>query len=173
MGQTTVNKAKDIEHVFLVPENPVALPGVVQAIHDADVILIGPGSLYTSIIPNLLVPEIGAAIKASNAPKIYVCNVMTQPNETLGYKASDHVRALVRHIGQGVITHVLVNTGRVQPEVLEKYRGAGADFVEPDEAAISILGVKPIRGDFIDDTNLVRHHPLKLASAILRLVTRL
>lgn len=173
LGQTSVNKAPNIEHAFLVPDNPRALPGVLRAIHEADFIIIGPGSLYTSIIPNLLVPEIGEAIKASPAPKIYVCNVMTQPNETQGYKASDHVRALIRHIGPGVISHVLVNNGRVHGKVLEKYRSTGADYVQPDEAAISILGVRPVHGNFIDDANLVRHNPVKLAASIFRLVAKL
>ena len=84
IGQSNVNKARNIVSVSITPADPPALPGAVEAIHEAEVIIIGPGSLFTSIIPNLLVPEIAAAIKASKAPKIYVCNVMTQPNETLG-----------------------------------------------------------------------------------------
>lgn len=173
MGQSAVNKSSEIDHTFLVPEEPLALPGVVRAIREADVIIIGPGSLFTSIIPNLLVPAIGQAIKESPAPKIYVCNVMTQPHETASYKASDHVKALIRHIGPGVITHVLVNKGKVQPDVLAKYQSVGAEYVEPDEDAIAILGVRPMHGNFIDDTNLVRHDSSRLASAIFRIVARL
>jgi uncharacterized cofD-like protein len=101
MGQSLVNKSSGIYEAFLVPESPRALPGVVEAIAEADVIIIGPGSLFTSIIPNLLVPEITQAIRNSDAPKIYVCNVMTQPGETAGFTASDHVKAIIRHIGQG------------------------------------------------------------------------
>lgn len=173
IGQCKVNRAEEIKQVFLIPEAPAALPGVVNAIREADMIIIGPGSLYTSIIPNLLVPEIAAAIRASSAPKIYVCNVMTQPNETAQMKASDHVRAIINHIGPGVITHVLVNNGRVKEEVLERYRKTGADYVVPDENAIAMLGVRPMHGNFVDVTNLVRHHPQKLASAIFRLTAKL
>jgi len=173
VGQSFISKTAQIRQVFLIPEAPRALPGVVTAIQEADVIIIGPGSLYTSIIPNLLVPEIAEAIKASTVPRIYVCNVMTQPQETAGFTAADHVRALIAHIGPGVITHVLVNNGRVHEDVLEKYRAAGAEYVTPDEEAIEILGVRPLHGNFIDDTNLVRHHPQKLATAIFRIAAKL
>ena len=156
-----------------MPHSPRALPGVLEAIRLADVIIIGPGSLFTSIIPNLLVPEIAEAIRASDAPKIYVCNVMTQPGETAGFKASDHVRAIIRHIGQGVITHALVNIGEVEDRVLERYQATGAQYVVPDEDAIEMLGVTPLHGNFINITNLVRHDPEKLASTIFRLVAKL
>lgn len=173
MGQVNVNKSEGIQEVFLQPERPKALESAVKAIHEAEVIVIGPGSLYTSIIPNLLVPEIAEAIKASKAPKIYVCNVMTQPNETVGYSAADHVRAIIRHIGQGVITHVMLNSGKVPPEVVERYREKGADYIQPDETEIEMLGVRPIHGPFIDVSNVVRHHPHKLAAAIFRIAARI
>lgn len=172
-GQVNVNKAENIASVSLIPPNPSALPGAVKAIQEAEMIVIGPGSLYTSIIPNLLVPEIAAAIKASKAPKIYVCNVMTQPNETLNYTAADHVRALIRHIGQGVITHVLLNSGKVPPEVLERYSAKGAIYIMPEETEIEMLGVRPIHGPFIDVSNVVRHNPQKLSTAIFRIAARL
>jgi uncharacterized cofD-like protein len=173
-GQSRVNKALKIRRAFLEPEAPLALPGVIEAIEDADVIIIGPGSLFTSIIPNLLVPEISEAIRRNTrAPKIYVCNVMTQVGETAGFSASDHVRAIMRHIGKGVITHALVNNGRVADEVLERYRQTGAEYVEPDEDAIEMMGVRALHGNFLDVTNLVRHHPQKLASTIFRVVARL
>ena len=172
-GQVNVNKAENIASVSLIPPNPSALPGAVKAIQEAEMIVIGPGSLYTSIIPNLLVPEIAAAIKASKAPKIYVCNVMTQPNETLNHTAADHVRALIHHIGQGVITHVLLNSGKVPAEVLERYSAKGAKYIVPEEAEIEMLGVRPIHGPFIDVSNVVRHNPQKLSTAIFRIAARL
>ena len=132
-GQVNVNKAAHIAHVFLVPDNPRALPGAVEAIRGAEVIIIGPGSLFTSIIPNLLVPEIAEAIKKSDAPKIYVCNVMTQPEETCGYSAADHVRAIIRHIGPGVVTHVLLNSAKVPDDVLVRYSAIGAEYIPADE----------------------------------------
>ena len=173
VGQSLITKTSNIHEIFLVPHSPRALPGVLEAILLADVIIIGPGSLFTSIIPNLLVPEIAEAIRASDVPKIYVCNVMTQPGETAGFKASDHVRAIIRHIGQGVITHALVNIGEVEDRVLERYQATGAEYVVPDEDAIEMLGVTPLHGNFINITNLVRHDPEKLASTIFRLVAKL
>ncbi|HEX9997158.1 MAG TPA: gluconeogenesis factor YvcK family protein [Abditibacterium sp.] len=172
-GQVNVNKAQNIASVYLMPQEVSALPGAVKAIQEAEMIVIGPGSLFTSIIPNLLVPEIAAAIKASKAPKIYVCNVMTQPNETLDFSAADHVRALIRHIGQGVITHVLINSARVPDEVLARYEAKGAKFIAPEETEIEMLGVRPIHGPFIDVSNVVRHNPQRLATAIFRIAARL
>ena len=173
LGQKNVNGARDIVSVSISPPDPPALPGAVEAIREAEVIIIGPGSLFTSIIPNLLVPEIAEAIKASRAPKIYVCNVMTQPNETLGMTAADHVRAITRHIGSGVITHVLVNSAPVPPEALERYRESGALPVQVEETELELLGVRPIHGPFLDVSNVVRHHPGKLATAIFRIAARL
>jgi uncharacterized cofD-like protein len=195
VGQVEVNKSHDIARAFLTPEAPGALPGAVKAIQEAEVIVIGPGSLFTSIIPNLLVPDIAKAIKASKAPKIYVCNVMTQPNETLGYSAADHVKAIIRHIGNGVITHVLVNNAKVPDDVVERYQAQGADVVEVVEAEIELLGVRAIAGPYVDlafletqnseeeqqklkakdvaPLNVVRHNPNRLAAAIFRIAARL
>ena len=172
-GQANVNKARDIQCVAITPENPPALPGAVEAIREAEIIIIGPGSLFTSIIPNLLVPEIAGALKASRAPKIYVCNVMTQPNETLGMSAADHVRAITRHIGQGVITHVLLNSTPIPLQTLERYKESGAAPVAIDESELELLGVRPIHGPFLDASNVARHHPGKLATAIFRIAARL
>ena len=173
VSQVKVNAAEGIVRAFLEPAAPKALPSAIKAIQEAEIITIGPGSLYTSIIPNLLVPEIAAAIKASKAPKIYICNVMTQPNETLGYSAADHVRAIINHIGPGVVTHVLINSGRVAPEVLAKYESKGARYIEPEEAEIEMLDVRAIHGQFIDVSNVVRHSPHKLAAAIFRIAARI
>lgn len=173
MGQVNVHEAMGVQEVFLKPSAPRALPDVLSSIEEADIILIGPGSLYTSILPNLLVPEIGAALKKAKGVKIYVCNVMTQRHETTGYKASDHVRAIMRHVGKDAIDIVLVNNMRVPEEILERYRNAGADWVEPDLAAIEMMGPRPIQGNFVDVTNVVRHNPQKLAQAVFRIVSRL
>ncbi len=172
-GQANVNKARDIVCVSITPDNPRALPGAVEAIREAEIVIIGPGSLFTSIIPNLLVPEIAEALKASHAPKIYVCNVMTQPNETLEMTAADHVRAITRHIGTGIITHVLLNSTPIPPAMLERYEGTGAKPVVIDESELELLGVRPIHGPFLDVSNVVRHHPGKLATAIFRIAARL
>jgi uncharacterized cofD-like protein len=172
-GQSKINQTQNIDHVYLMPEKPRALPAVIEAIQDAEIIIIGPGSLFTSILPNLLVPEIAAAIKDSTAPKIYVCNVMTQPHETDDFKASDHLRAIKRHAGSDLVTHVLVNTGRIPEETQERYAQTGAQMVEADVDALRMLGVRPLKGNFIDVTNVVRHNPRKLASVIFRLASKL
>lgn len=172
-GQSKINQTQNIDHVYLMPDKPRALPAVIEAIRDAEIIIIGPGSLFTSILPNLLVTEIAAAIQASTAPKIYVCNVMTQPHETDDFKASDHLRAIKRHAGSNLVTHVLVNTGRIPEETQERYAQTGAHMVEADVDALRMLGVRPLKGNFIDVTNVVRHNPRKLASVIFRLASKL
>jgi uncharacterized cofD-like protein len=179
IGQSVINTCEDIDRVFLIPDNPRALPGVVEAIEDAEIIILGPGSLFTSILPNLLVPEIAAAIKASRAPKIYVCNVMTQPGETGGFTATDHVRALVHHIGPNVITHVLVNSGKVPAEILERYHKTGADRVAFNADELEMLGVRAIKGNFMEITDragakhVVGHNPQKLAQTIFRIAGKM
>lgn len=179
VGQSRINTCEDIERVFLTPSDPRALPNVISAIEEADVILIGPGSLYTSILPNLLVPEIAEAIKKSSAPKIYICNVMTQPGETTGYSATDHVRAVIRHIGPGVMTHVLVNSGKVSEEVLGRYQNKGAAPVHYNTRELEMLGVRVIKGSFIEISDapnakhVVRHHSQKLAQMVFRIVAKL
>jgi uncharacterized cofD-like protein len=172
-GQSKINQTRNIDYVYLMPDKPRALPAVVEAIQDAEIIIIGPGSLFTSILPNLLVPEIAAAVKASSAPKIYVCNVMTQPHETDNFKASDHLRAITRHGGSDLVTHVLINTGRIPGDTERRYAETGAYLVEADVDALRMLGVRPLRGNFIDVTNVVRHNPRKLASIIFRLASKL
>lgn len=110
-----------IIHVDTVPSAPIAVGDALEAIRNADLITLGPGSLYTSVLPDLLVPEILTAIKESSAPCMYICNVMTQPGETLGYTVSDHLKALVDHVGKGVIDYVLVNNGVPKKDVLKRY----------------------------------------------------
>jgi uncharacterized cofD-like protein len=173
IGQVAVHEAEHVQEVFLSPDAPPALPDVLRAIAEADVILIGPGSLYTSIMPNLLVPEIREAIREAKAVRIYVCNVMTQRHETTNFKASDHVRAIVRHVGKDMIDIALINNTKIPEEVLDRYRKAGADWVEPDADAIEMMGIRAVQGNFIDVTNLVRHNPKKLAQAVFRIVAKL
>ena len=179
IGQSKIMACENIDRVFWIPENPGALPGAVAAICEAEIIILGPGSLFTSILPNLLVPEIADAIKASRAPKIYVCNVMTQPGETGGYSATDHVRALIHHIGPNVITHVLVNSGKVPQEILSRYQSRGADRVVFNADELEMLGVRAIKGNFMEITDragtkhVVGHNPQKLAQTIFRVAEKL
>jgi len=167
-GQSKVNQSRPrIVRAFLEPADAAPLPEALEAIHRATMIVIGPGSLYSSIIPNLLVRDIAAAIRKSSALRVYVCNVMTQPHETDGYKASDHVRALLDH--GGAVDYVMVNTRRPAPSALRRYRESGADLVEPDLEAVRALGVKTVPGDFINNETLVRHDHVKLAHGLFQL----
>lgn len=170
-GETNITKSPAaIRHVMLHPSTINPLPETLRAIELADCIVMGPGSVYTSIVPNLLVSGIPEAIAASDALKVYVCNVMTQPGETDGFAASDHVRAVAKHTEQRVFNHVLVNQERPSQTLLEKYARENQFFVEPDVAVIREMGYRPIVGNYISQTDVVRHDHEKLADAILKLM---
>jgi len=159
-------KGKRIRRVSLEPADVRPVPEAIRAILEADVIILGPGSLYTSILPNLLVPGIADAIRRSRAMRVYVCNVMTQPGETDGYRASDHVQALLDHAGPGIIDYVVLNGGRVPPGLAEKYRREGQFPVAADLPALQALGVVPVTRALISHADMARHEPERLAAAV-------
>ncbi len=170
-GESNIPKQrKRVRYVYLDPPDALPVDAALQAIDDADVILLGPGSLYTSVIPNLLVNSVAERIRASAALKIYICNVMTQPGETDGFDAADHIRAIMEHGGQGLIQYCLINSAAIPPEVAQRYHEQGAEVVTADIARIRALGVIPVVRPLISDSNLARHHPQKLADAIVELV---
>ncbi len=171
-GETQiVGSGRKIERVWLRPENASPQADAIDAINEADAIILGPGSVFTSIAPNLLVEGIADAIHRSKAVKIYVCNVMTQPGESDGFAASDHVAAVASHApGKRLFDYVLVNKQRPSAEALEKYKGAGQKFVEPDIEQIRAMGYTPILGNFVSQTNVLRHDTDKLSDAISKLV---
>ncbi len=147
-------------------------PAALRAIAEADLVILGPGSLYTSILPNLVVPGVAEALAASPAVKVYVCNVMTQPGETRGYTASDHVRALREHAREGAVDYVLVNVQPVPADLLERYAAEGAHPVRVDRAKVRALGPQVVEADLLYCQGYVRHDAAKLAAAILRLALR-
>lgn len=170
-GETSITKSPlAIRKIILNPSDVKPLQEVTEAIRLANAIIIGPGSVYTSVIPSLLVDGMVDAIEKSNAVKIYVCNVMTQPGETDSYRASDHVKSVIEHANKRIFNYVLVNKEVPIIPLLEKYRQEGAELVSPDMDQIREMGYKAILGNFISQTNVVRHDPQKLAQAILRLV---
>ncbi len=171
-GESQITRArKRIRRIGLKPADVAPLPEVLQAIADAELIVLGPGSLYTSVIPNLLVGGVADAIRASRATRVYTCNVMTQPGETDGFSASDHVRALRDLVGPDLITHVLVNVQRPRNRVLlARYQAEGAEPVKPDLEAIRQLGVLPIGEALISEEHLVRHDPHRVARALVRVL---
>jgi uncharacterized cofD-like protein len=170
-GETNIAHSDlKIKRIALSPADAPPLPEVLEAIETADVIVIGPGSVYTSIVPNLLVHGIAEALHRSRAKKVYICNVMTQPGETDGFSASDHVKAIDGHVSRPVFDYILVNTGVPSLELLNKYRQTGATLVESDPDRIRRMGYRPIAGNFISQTDVVRHDPESLAEAIMRLL---
>lgn len=170
-GESNITKVKSrIERVFLRPEHCSASDDALEAIEEADAIVIGPGSLYTSILPNLLIEELSAAISKSLVPKIYVCNAMTQPFETYGLSAFDHVNAIVNHTRPEIITHCIVNNGKIPDKILERYREEEADRVTPDTEAIKSLGYRVVEADVVSTTDYVRHHSGKLARSVIDII---
>lgn len=150
-----------IERVYLQPESPAAFPGAIRAILDADVIVLGPGSLFTSLLPNLLIPDIAHAIRASDAPKVYICNVATQLGETDGFSLDDHISVLENHMGRGFFSHILVNSNLAHPLPASW----SLNLVIPqhaDKIAYDMIAV-----DVIDAAKPWRHDPQKLAKALI------
>ncbi|HOM01650.1 MAG TPA: YvcK family protein [Acetivibrio sp.] len=160
-----------IRKVYLEPGNVKPLDEVIEAIGEADVIVLGPGSLFTSIIPNLLVDGVCEAIKNSKALKVYVCNVMTQPGETDGYTVSDHIKALERHSFQGIVDYCIFNTADIPELLKKKYSEDGAQIVGVDFDELDRLGIKLRGGDFVCINNgYIRHDTRRLAQTIMELV---
>lgn len=160
-----------IESVFLEPSNVKALDESIDAIRDADAIILGPGSLYTSVIPNLLVDDISRAIHRTKAVKIYVANIMTQSGETDNFGVEDHIKAIFKHGGAEIIDYAVVNVGKISKELEEKYLEENSKLVTIDEAAIEDMNVKAIEGDFVKVKNgFVRHDSEKLAAILIETI---
>uniref|UniRef100_A0A7C3SNR4 Putative gluconeogenesis factor n=1 Tax=Dictyoglomus turgidum TaxID=513050 RepID=A0A7C3SNR4_9BACT len=178
IGETAISNYKKsrIKKIELIPvrdeEKISATPEAVYALKRSDIIIIGPGSLYTSIIPNLILDEIKETLKniyiKNKAKIIYICNVMTQPGETTGYKASDHLKAIIENIGFNIFHYIVLNNKKPKDDILKKYQESGADFVYPDIENIRALNVEIISGDFISETNVVRHDPYKVSNFIVK-----
>lgn len=159
-----------IKRIFLEPKNVEPLPEALEAIQQADAILIGPGSLYTSILPNLLVPKLAEAIVASDAIKMFVCNVMTQPGETDNYTVSDHLQAVYDHIGLHLFDYVIVNDGEIPPQVQDKYAEKGSKPVLLDRDEVESRGYKLIADKLVLFRTYLRHDADKLSNHIFQLV---
>jgi uncharacterized cofD-like protein len=169
-GETKINASeKRITELTIVPEHPEPLPQTLRAIAEADVITMGPGSLFTSLVPNLLVRGIPEAIADSQAVKVFICNLMTEANESLHMKASDHIQAIYNHSSRKVFDYALVNSAPVSPAMKERYAEEHAEPVECDAAAIDNLGVKCIVGDFVEENHFARHATDRLCRELLAL----
>ena len=171
-GETRISASNSrIVELRLEPATCHPLPETLAAIAEADLITLGPGSLFTSVISNLLVHGIAEAIAASHATRVYVCNLMTQANESLGLTASQHIRKIDEHSGAGrsILDYALVNTGAIHPETVARYAAEGQNPIEADLAAIRALGVEPITGNFVHEGEVLRHNYDKVAEILLGL----
>lgn len=165
-------KRRRIERVYLKSlsqEEIAPTREAIEAIREAQIIVIGPGSLYTSILPNLVIKEIAQAIVESSALKIYICNVMTQPGETDGFSASEHVRVLAKHTHPRILEYCLVNTKLPPPDLLKRYAEEEAFPVEADTFQIRKMGYSVVEEDLLHTTDFIRHDPKKLAKIIIEL----
>ena len=160
-----------ISRIFITPSNCKPAPGVIEAIVEADAIVIGPGSLYTNVIPNLLVKGVAKAIKESKAFKIYVSNLMTEPGQTDNYTLSEHIKAINEHVGKGVIQYCIYDTGEIMPEYIRKYNMEGSELVEQDVSKVKVEGVSLIQRNLSHIENgKIRHNPDAIAASIIQLI---
>lgn len=172
-GETNIVRAgRRIAKLHLDPAQPEAHKLAIEAIRTADLVCIGPGSVYTSVIPNLLVPGIADALKKCRAPRVYICNVMTQPGESDDFSASEHAQTILDCVGEKVFDVVMVSTGVPRAALLEKYQSSGASLVEADVDRVRSKGLKVLSGNFMSETDVVRHDPLKVAARLLQLIER-
>ena len=169
-GESNIPEAKGkIEKIYTDPINCRALKDVIVAIEDAELIILGPGSLYTSVIPNLLIKDIANAIAKSKAKKIYICNIMTQPGETDGFTVSDHIKTINAHanVNKNLIDAVLIND-TLNQTLVEDYKKSNSYPVDLDEENVKAMNIEIVKRKLLEDntTTLVRHSPNRLARAI-------
>jgi uncharacterized cofD-like protein len=168
-GESSISLSKSpIDQVVLKEGKVRPNKEVLKAILEADAIVLGPGSLFTSVLPNLLIGEVAETIALSRAVKIYVCNIMTQPGETDHFSVSDHVKAILRHTGPNFIHYVIANKERVPSKLLRRYEEHGQEPVVVDEDNVEELGVQLRAANLLHHEDFVRHSPEKLGKAIIR-----
>jgi uncharacterized cofD-like protein len=172
-GETNITASRrSIVELMLEPPTAEPLPETLDAIAQADLITLGPGSLYTSLITNLLVRGIPEAIAASKATRVYVCNLMTQANESLGLTASQHIEKILAHTGRErlpIFDYALINTAPISADLLERYAREGQQPIEADLDRVRALGVEPITGNFVHEGNVLRHDHDHVTERLLEL----
>jgi uncharacterized cofD-like protein len=167
-GETRISRSQvPIRKIALNPRHVRPLPLALEAIQNADLIFMGPGSLYTSVIPNLLIPEIARAVARSKAPRVYIANLMTQPGETTQYALSDHIRAIQEHVRGRVVDAVVANRQSISPRVARRYRVKGAEPVRLDRENMLKTKVELITGDLVEEHGVLRHNSPRLARLVL------
>jgi uncharacterized cofD-like protein len=169
-GERSITRTRvPIGRLEIVPSRCRPLPDTLAAIREADLITLGPGSVYTSLVPNLLVQGIAEGIARSRAVKVLICNLMTQPGESRGYSASDHVRALHQHAGRKLFDYIVLNTKALSPALLKRYEAERAMPVALDLDAVNRMGVKPLCADLLVEDGVARHDFRRLAQLLLAL----
>ena len=169
--EITYEKISQINRIYISPSNVLPAPGVIEAIKEADAIVIGPGSLYTNIIPNLIVKNVAKAIKESKAKKVYISNIMTEPGQTDNYTAGEHINAIIEHAGKGIIDYCICDTGDIIPEFIRRYNAKGSDTVDQSVEKVNDKNIKVIRKDVSCIKNdSIRHDPDSVASVIMELI---
>lgn len=169
--EVTYEKISKINRIFISPSNCKPAPGVIETIEAADAIIIGPGSLYTNVIPNLLVKNVAKTIKESKAFKIYISNIMTQPGQTDNYSVSDHINAIVEHAGNGIVDYCICDTGEIVPEYVRMYNKRGSDIVERDLQKVRGNNIKIIQKNMsVIDGEFIRHNSDVIASTVMELI---
>ena len=164
-------KLSKITRVYISPTNIRVAPGVIDAIKEADSIVIGPGSLYTNVIPNLLVPGVSKAIREAKGFKVYVSNIMTENGQTDNYTLYDHIKAIIDHAGKGIIDYCVYDTGEIVPEYIRSYNKEGSDLVEQDISKVKDEGIKLIQRNLSTIENgRLRHNPDAIATSIIQLI---
>ncbi len=172
IGESQIPKQESpIAKMYIRPEDCMPTVEALEAIKKANAIILGPGSLYTSVMPNLLIKGMYEAIRQAKAVKVYICNVMTQAGETDNYKTSEHIRAIIEHAGSGVVDYCVANVGRVPPKLLEKYKEEKSFPIIVDEEETKALGCDVIKANVVDTENFVRHDSHKLAKIIIDLLS--
>ncbi len=170
-GESQIPLGKSpIDRIMLKEKKIRPNKDVLKALLEADAIVLGPGSLYTSILPNLLIPEVAETIALSRAIKIYVCNVMTQPGETDNLTVSDHVKAILKHTSPGFIHYVIANKEKVPSQLLARYEAQGQEPVVVDEEGVKALDIELVKVNLLHQEDYVRHSPEKLGKAVIRLL---
>jgi len=173
-GESLIGRSHErLARIELVPASPAPYPPALTALAEADLILLGPGSLFTSILPNLLIPGLSEALRASPAPVVLVLNLMTQPGETDNLTALDHLDAIEAHVGRGLVQAVLAHAGAHSDSRLAPYRAEGAQPVAIDRDGFSARGVELVDAELTAPEGLIRHDPDRLAEAVLGRLARL
>lgn len=164
-------KVSKISRIYISPTNIRVAPGVIEAINEADAIVIGPGSLYTNVIPNLLVPGVSKAIREAKGFKVYVSNIMTEYGQTDNYSLYDHIKAIIDHAGKGIIDYCIYDTGEIVPEYIRQYNKEGSDLVEQDVSKVKDEGIRLIQRNLSTIENgRIRHNPDAIATSIMELI---